>query len=112
MKKYLFYAMQENPMCFTHILLNALDLHSSGHEVKIIFEGASVKLPSQFEKDQNKLYLEAKKLGLISGICKACSKVMGVLEDNEKLNLPLLDDMSGHAGMKPFIERDYMIISM
>ena len=33
-----------------YILMNALDLNSAGHEVKIIFEGASVKLVSKFEE--------------------------------------------------------------
>ena len=46
MKKILFYAMTGEKMCFQHVLMNALDLHNSGYEVKIIFEGASVKLPS------------------------------------------------------------------
>ena len=39
MDKILFYGMTGEKMCFQHILLNALDLFSSGTEVKIIFEG-------------------------------------------------------------------------
>lgn len=112
MKKYLFYAMNEKSICFTHILLNALSLSEAGHEVKIIFEGASVKLPSQFEKENNKLYLQAKKKGLIAGICMACSKVLGVFEENSSLGLKLLDDMNGHAGMKDYANDGYEIISM
>ena len=38
MKKILFYAMREEKMCFVHVLLNALELHEAGYEVKIIFE--------------------------------------------------------------------------
>ena len=45
MKEILFYAMTGEKMCFQHVLMNALDLHKDGFEVKIIFEGASVKLP-------------------------------------------------------------------
>ena len=55
MKKVLFYAMQGEKMCFQHILLNALDLSEAGLEVKIIFEGASVKLPSVLDEEGNKL---------------------------------------------------------
>ncbi len=112
MKKVLFYGMTGEKMCFQHILLNALDLHNGGGEVKIIFEGASVKLVSLFERENNPLYKKAKELGLIAGVCFACSKVMGVLEENTKSGLTMLEDMSGHAGMKDYIKDGYEIISM
>ena len=112
MDKYLFYGMTGNKMCFNHILLNALDLADNGVEAKIIFEGESVKLVSVFEEEKNTLYLKAKERGLIAGICLACSKVMGVFEKNSGYGLPMLGDMSGHAGMRPFTREGYLIISM
>ncbi len=112
MEKYLFYGMTGDKMCFNHILLNALDLVADGHKASIIFEGASVKLVPLFEKEENKLYLKAKQSGLIAGICYACSAAMGVLEDNKNYGLPLLDDMSGHAGMKKFIYDGYKVVSL
>ncbi len=112
MEKVLFYGMTGEKMCFQHILLNALDLANAGHEVKIIFEGASVKLVSVFEKESNPLYTKAKNAGIIAGICLACSRVMGVFDQNEATGLPMLADMSGHAGMKPYIESGYRIVSM
>lgn len=111
MKKYLFYGMTGEKMCFQHILLNALDLHQAGMEVRIIFEGASVKLVSLFEEEDNPLYKKAKEAGLIAGICLACSKVMGVYEANLKSGLPMLSDMSGHAGIKAYCLEDYQVIS-
>lgn len=112
MDKTLFYGMTGEKMCFQHIFMNALDLHSSGKEVKIIFEGASVKLVPMFERENNPLYNKAKKAGIIAGICLACSKVLDVYEDNLKSGLEMLDDMSGHAGMKSYIEEGYEVISM
>jgi hypothetical protein len=112
MEKTLFYGMTGEKMCFQHILLNALDLANAGKEVKIIFEGASVKLVSVFENESNPLYKKAKDAELIAGVCLACSKVMGVYEDNAKTGLPMLDDMSGHAGMKSYLEAGYQVISM
>jgi hypothetical protein len=50
-----------------HEFLNALELHSSGEEVKIIFEGASVKLVAKFEAENNPLYNRAKEAGIIAG---------------------------------------------
>lgn len=112
MEKILFYGMTGEKMCFQHILMNALDLSTSGKEVKIIFEGASVKLVSLFEEENNPLYIKAKEAGMIGGICLACSKVMGVYEQNLESGLPMLADMSGHAGMKDYINAGYQVISM
>lgn len=112
MDKILFYAMTGEKMCFTHILLNALDLHEEGKEVKIIFEGASVKLVPVFEEENYPLYLKAKEKGLIAGVCLACSKVMGVYEDVEKSGLTFLSDMMNHAGMKSYVNDGYYVISM
>lgn len=112
MTKILFYAMTGEKMCFNHILLNALDLHAAGVEVKIIFEGASVKLPAVLSEDNNKPYIKARDAGLIAGICLACSRALGVYEQNAALGLPMLEDMSGHAGMRPFVEQGYQVISM
>ncbi|NLX70190.1 MAG: DsrE family protein [Clostridiales bacterium] len=112
MGKILYYGMTGEKMCFQHILMNALDLNSAGHEVKIIFEGASVKLVSKFEDENNPLYRKAKEADLIAGVCMACSKILGVYEANLKTGLRMLDDMSGHAGMKKYIQDGYHVISM
>ncbi|NLJ65152.1 MAG: hypothetical protein GX337_07155 [Christensenellaceae bacterium] len=110
MKKILFYAMKEEKMCFAHVLLNALELYEAGNDVKIIFEGMSVKLPSALTKEANPLYQKALDSNIIVGVCRVCSKMMGVLEENEKLGLPLLDDMKGHAGIKSYLENGYNVI--
>ncbi len=112
MKKVLFYGMTEKKMCFQHILMNALELHGAGKETKIIFEGASVTLVPEFIKENNPLFNKAKEAGLIAGICLACSKVLGVYDENIESGLPMLDDMNGHAGMKKYIEDGYEVISM
>lgn len=112
MQKVLFYAMTGEKMCFQHILLNALDLAEAGAEVKIIFEGASVKLPAVFFEEGNKLFQKTLDKGLIAGICLACSRALGVYEQNLATGLPMLDDMMGHAGMRPYTEQGYRVISM
>lgn len=98
--------------CFMHVLLNAVQLHEAGHTARIIFEGASVKLVPVLEAEQNPVYLKAKKEGLIAGICLACSKTLKVYEDNLATGLPMLSDMSGHAGMKPFLEEGFQVVSI
>lgn len=112
MNKILFYAMNGEKMCFQHVLLNALDLAAEGCQVKIIFEGSSVKLPSQLDAEGNKLYQKALNADLIAGICLACSRALGVYEANAALGLPLLDDMSGHAGMRKYVAEGWQVVSM
>lgn len=112
MRKFLFYGMTGEKSCFQHVLLNAAQLAEAGHEVRVIFEGASVKLVPQLEGENNPVYGKLKDKGLIAGICLACSKVLGVYEACVGTGLPMLSDMSGHAGMKPFIDQGYEVISM
>lgn len=59
-----------------------------------------------------RLFRRAKDLELIAGVCLACSKVLGVYEKNRESGLTMLNDMSGHAGMKDYIDNEYKVISM
>lgn len=112
MKQVLFYAMRGDKMCFIHTLLNALDLAGKGHTARIVFEGQAVLLPKQLADEANPLYRKALDMGLIAGVCRACARQLGALEAVEQLGLPLLEDMSGHAGMRPFAEQGYDIVVM
>lgn len=112
MKKILFYGMTGEKSCFLHVLLNAAQLREAGHEAKIIFEGASVRLVKVFEEEGNPVYLKAKAAGLIAGVCLACAKTLGAYDDAVKSGLAFLSDMNGHAGMKPFLQEGYEVISI
>lgn len=112
MKKILFYAMTGEKMCLMHVLMNAVDLAAGGHEVKVIFEGRSVMMPAQLEEEKNPHYMKAKELGLLAGICYACSVQLKVEEQNAALGLPMLKDMFGHAGMRTFVVEGYEVVSL
>ncbi len=109
-KKILIYAMEGKKMCFLHALMNAKQLKEQGHEVKIVIEGAACSLIGELETDQNKLYLSLKADQTIQGVCFACSKVLGVYEENQASGIPFLDDMNGHAGVAPFVAEDYEVM--
>jgi hypothetical protein len=36
-------AFNGEPMCFVHVLLNALDMHERGYDVKVIIEGSATR---------------------------------------------------------------------
>jgi len=114
MKKFALFVFNGDPMCFIHVLLNALDMTSKGHEAKIIMEGSAVKLVPELVKPENPLHGLWKKnlkAGLIEGVCKACSGKLGTLEAAKAQDLTLLDDMSGHPGMASYRDKGFEIIT-
>jgi len=114
MKKIALFAFNGDPVCFVHVLLNALDMNKKGHVAKIIIEGAATKLIEPLAQAENPLYTlwqNARELNLVEGICKACATKMGTLEAAQSQNLTLLDDMSGHPGMARFIDAGFDIIT-
>jgi hypothetical protein len=114
MKKFALFVFNGDPMCFIHVLLNALDMKAKGYEAKIIIEGTSVKLIPELVKPGNPLAGLWKKnleAGLVEGVCKACSTKLGTLEAAKEQKLPLLDDMSGHPGMSAYRDKGYEIIT-
>ncbi len=114
MQKTALFAFNGEMMCFVHVLLNALDLHGSGHEVMVVIEGSATKLAPELAQADNPLHglwnrvLEA---GLINAVCRACSQKMGVLAQIEALGLPLGDDMQGHPGMARYLNDGYRVIT-
>ena len=115
MSKTAIFAFKGNPICFVHVLLNALDLHEKGATVTIVMEGEAIKLTPDLPKPEHPLhglYNKVKELGLIDAVCKACAIKMGALEVAEAEGLRIADDMAGHAGMAPYIEKGYAIVTM
>lgn len=114
MKKAALFAFNGEAMCFVHVLLNALDMHEKGWEVKVVIEGAATKLIPDFNQGGSALadlYRKSKALGLIEGACRACSAKMGTLEAAKQEGLALLDEMKGHAGMARFLQQGFEVIS-
>ncbi len=112
MKKTAFFVFRSEGMCFSHVLLYAKELHEKGYDAKIILEGAATKVIKEQEEQENPLFLEVKELGLIDGVCRACSKAMGVLEYNEKSGIPLLDELKGHPSIERYMKEGYDIITL
>lgn len=107
-------AFNGDPMCFIHVILNALDLREKGNEVKVIVEGSATKLIKEFENEKNpfhKYYTQLRESDLIDCFCKACSNKMGVLKDVEKLGFPLNSEMGGHPSMAKYIALGFTIIT-
>ena len=114
MKKIAMFVFNGDPMCFIHVLLNALDMKENGYEGRIVIEGAATKLIPELAKKDNplhKLWEKVKSAGLVDGVCKACSNKMDTLGAAKEQGLTLLDDMMGHPGMARYRDDGFEIVS-
>ncbi len=101
-------------MCFGHVLLYALDFEEKGYEVKIVIEGAAVKLVSAFtdpEAPFAALYARVKEKGLIDCVCKACSAKLGSIDEARAQGLPVAGDLLGHPSIEAYLKQGYRIIT-
>lgn len=114
MRKIALFAFNGEPMCFIHVLLNALDLQEKGHEVKVIIEGAAARLIPDLMKEDSPLFRlseKARSLNLIEGVCRACSSKMGTLDVAKEHGFRLLDEMNGHPAMAAYLRDGFEIIT-
>ena len=114
MKKFALFVFNGDPMCFIHVLLNAMDMDEKGHEAKVILEGASVKLVPELIKPENPLNPLWKKVldrNLIEGVCRACATKLGTLEDAKSQDLTLLEGMAGHPAMSAYSDTGFEVIT-
>jgi hypothetical protein len=114
MEKAALFAFNGDEMCFIHVLLNALDMHERGIEVKIIIEGAATRLIPELEKSSHflhDLWLQVKSRGLVEGACRACATKMEATAAANEQSIRLLDDMRGHPGMAGYRKSGFDVIT-
>lgn len=114
MEKTALFAFNGDPVCFIHVLLNALDLNKQGHQVAVVLEGASTGLIPDLASGNSplaKLYQQVKEQDLIHAVCKACAQKTGGLEAAKAEGLPLGEDMSGHPSMGAYLADGFRIIT-
>lgn len=112
--KFALFVFNGDPLCFIHVLLNALDMHAQGATVTIIIEGAAVKLiPELIRPDHPLAALWQRCLAakLVAGVCLACATKMGTRQSAEEQGFTMLADVSGHPGILAFRQRGYEIIT-
>ena len=107
-------AFNGEPMCFVHVLLNALDMEEKGYNVKVVIEGSATKTANELN-DEGKpfanLYRKVREKGMIDCVCQACAAKMGALEGVEAQGLPLCSEMTGHPSLAKYIEQGYEVIT-
>ena len=112
--KAVLFVFNGDPMCFIHVLLNALDMQARGDDCRIVVEGAATKLIPELagtDHPLNTLWEKVKAAGLVEGVCKACSQKMGTLAAAREQGLALLDEMNGHPSMARYRSEGHEIIT-
>ncbi|MDY0274530.1 MAG: DsrE family protein [Desulfomicrobium sp.] len=108
------FVFNDDPMCFIHVLLNALDLHAHEQEVRVIMEGASVTLVPQVvapDHPLTHLFAQVRDKGLLDGACRACAVKLGVAKDIEATGIALVGDMNGHPSMRGYMDQGFQVIT-
>jgi len=114
MKKIALVTYNPEMMCFTHVLLYALDFQEKGYTVKVVIEGGAVKLISALKDPQApfySLYQTVKEQGLIDCVCKACSAKLGSLADAEAQGLRIFGDLMGHPSLEQYVADGFQVIT-
>lgn len=114
MTKTALFVFNGDPMCFIHVLLNALDMAQRGDTVNIVVEGAATALVPAMADEKHPLHTLWKKVkdqGLAAGVCKACAQKTESLEAAAEQGLDLLDDMNGHPSMAAYRKTGFDIIT-
>ncbi len=113
-KKIALFAFNGEPMCFAHVLLNALDMQARGYDVALVIEGSATKLIKPLAEPDApfaELYRQVKDAGLIHAVCQACASKMGTLQAAQEQGLPVKNEMSGHPSIGAYLEHGYQIIT-
>jgi len=100
----------------------AKEAHEAGHEVKILLEGLSTRcvtwLSNPELQDFSEAFNEAKKLGLLAGVCQAaasgCAGEAGKekpIEAAKAHGLEMKNSLKGHAGLAEFLNKGFEVIT-
>ena len=113
MQKVALFVFNGDPMCFIHVLLNALDMDAKGYDCRVIVEGAATKLIAALAEQDHPLHMlweKTKAAGLVEGVCKACSMAQDAATATREQGLDLLDEMNGHPSVTSFRDQGYDIL--
>ena len=113
MKKVVLFAFNGEAMCFAHVLLNALEMKSSGYDVKVVIEGEATKQVALLRNETKPfadLFRRVKSAGLIDCVCKACATKTGSANAAIQQELVLSGEMEGHPGIARYMEEGYEVL--
>jgi len=113
MRKFVLFTFNADPVVFAHALVNALDLRSRGHDVRVVIEADATKqvaLLRNETKPYAELFRQAKQLGVIDCVCRACATKNTIIPAVQEQGLKLSDDPAGHPSIGRFLDQGYEVL--
>ncbi|HDR00546.1 MAG TPA: cytoplasmic protein [candidate division WOR-3 bacterium] len=113
MKKLALFAFSPDPGCFSHVMLNALEMRDRGWEVKIVLEGEATKHVAVMRnetKPYHALYRRTLNEGLFDCVCKACATKFGVLQAAIEQDIKACDEMEGHPAVGRYLADGWEVL--
>ncbi|MFS0726965.1 hypothetical protein [Paenibacillus sp. 1P07SE] len=100
-----------------HGLLYGQELHETGYEVEIVFDGLGTEWPERFGQSEHPfhpLFKQVMKAGIVKGGCEACAGFFEQHEDLVKSGIPLVgkETANGHLPFAEYIRNGYQPIIM
>ena len=114
MPKVALFAYSAEPVGFTHVLLNAMEMKEKGYDVKVVIEGEATKLVSLLRNDTKpgaSEWKRAKQAGVIDCVCQACVAKNGVLTAVIEQGLKVCGEMAGHPSVARYMEQGYVVMT-
>jgi hypothetical protein len=114
MKKIALFAYNGEMMCFSHVMLYALDFFEKGYEVNVVIEGSATGLIKELavpDSPFHALYSSVRENQLIGGICQACSSKMKTLGEARKQGLPIVGELNGHPSLERYVKAGFEIFT-
>lgn len=118
LRKLLFVVFSPDDCRIQHAFRYALDLVRHGHEVRVVLEGEATAKLREREGRFGDLLRAALTQNLVAGVCASAARgcasgdtARDVTGMAKELELPLLDDLEGHAGIEPFVREGFEVVT-
>lgn len=113
MAKVAIFACSGDLMHFAHAMMNALDMHSRGIDVKLLMDCGALRLVAalqEADKPFAELLQKVRETGILGGVCMACAERLKITDEVRRQGLPMQNEMFGHPSMGHYIQEGYQII--
>lgn len=114
MKKIALIAYSGELVCFSHVMLYALDYFQKGYHVEVVIEGAATRLITDLAQPGmpfSDLYQKLRAHDLIGCICKACSIKMRTYDEACEQGLSFGSELQGHPSLERFTREGYEVLT-
>lgn len=93
-------------------LITAREAQEAGDDTRIIFDGAGTTWARELGDPEHKYHrlLESVRPS-VSGACLYCARAYGVVDDVERVGIPLLDEYRAHPSLRALLADGFHVVT-